>query len=224
MCGLALLADCSPEYSLAPTLCDDFCRATLRAPCAEEPEDCVRECEVAQRGPDCRTEQRTLTRCYERADSAAFVCVGEGFDEELRVQGGVCLAERDALLGCKVPEVNACLALCRPLQASLDSPSPSAPAALPSDGSGLGLNLLDAGAMDAGLGECVLLRESCETLCWNLAVYARLDVDDPVASGASATDAGSATDTAFTEEAGTATLTATLEAALATCGLAGSLP
>lgn len=178
-----LCGSCGDEYPLAPSFCDEFCRATLRGGCAREPEDCVRSCEQQGIGPDCKSAETELLSCYEDAPDDAFVCWGS--TSGVRVRDGVCLAERDALLLCELPNIGSCLDVCRPYQAALDGRLGG-----------------DLGGADAAVTEqCLLLRQSCEELCWNLLTIGVPEVtypdDSPQATPVSveaplAADAGTA--------------------------------
>lgn len=151
---------CGNEYPIAPTFCDEFCRATLRPQCDSQPENCVRECELQQISLSCKPAQERLLHCYEDAPDDAFVCWGWG--SSVRVRDGVCESERDALLTCELPNVELCLDFCRPYQRSLDERLRSR-----------------SGASDAAVTEdCVLLRQSCEGLCWNLLTIGAPEVND----------------------------------------------
>jgi hypothetical protein len=165
------LGACATEYPLDPTPCDDLCHATLRVACDEEPEDCVRNCELADLEPACEQTRQELTSCYSQAPNDAFVCVGDGFDSTIRVRDEICQRERDALLSCQEPDMAECLALCRPLQQQVVSAELATPT-LPSR---------EAPRLEAGLEDdvCLLLTEPCETLCWNLLSISALLVESP---------------------------------------------
>jgi hypothetical protein len=156
---------CANEYPIAPTFCDDFCRATLRPQCDSQPEDCVRECELQDIAPACESAQRELLACYTAAPDDAFVCWGWG--SSVRVRDGVCETERDALLVCELPTIEPCLDFCRPYQRTLDqrlqSQSETADAAVSDD--------------------CALLRQSCEGICWNLLTIGAPEVNDSFGRG-----------------------------------------
>ena len=156
---------CSNEYPIQPTFCDDFCRVTLRSECDQEPEDCVRECELQDVAPDCEPLQRQLLDCYTDAPDDAFVCWSG--NSSVRVRDGVCATQRDALLTCELPTIEPCLQFCRPYQLTLDQRLQSAP-----DGA-------DAGVSD----DCLLLRQPCETVCWNLLTIGAPEVNDEFGTG-----------------------------------------
>lgn len=106
-CWLAL-AGCQGEYSLAPTACDDYCRAIQRADCSEDyPADCVRDCENSPIVGACEDTQAALTACYAAADSREFACVNDHSQPK-----SVCLPERRALSECLAPGSGACLDQC----------------------------------------------------------------------------------------------------------------
>jgi hypothetical protein len=147
---------CANEYPIPPTFCDDFCRATLRPGCDTEPENCVRECQLQPIGAACEAHQQALLRCYQSADDDAFECSGFG---GTRVKGGVCETARDALLICELPQMEPCLEVCRPYQATLDERV---------------LSPVDAGVTE----RCPLLHQSCEGICWNLLSIGTLDPED----------------------------------------------
>jgi hypothetical protein len=105
------LLHCQPEYSLAPTPCDDWCLATQRAGCEEDwPERCVSTCEDDFRAARRRCEPQwlTLSECYLQAPAQDFLCV----EEQSRPLPPTCAAERVELATCGSPEVGACLASC----------------------------------------------------------------------------------------------------------------
>jgi hypothetical protein len=164
------LGGCANEYPLAPTACDDFCRVTLRVPCDEEPEDCVRNCELVGVLPSCESAREELTACYSQAPSSAFVCVGDGFDATIRVRDSICRDERDAFLSCQEPDMSECLALCRPIQQqAVDAERVTRPLQPSSEPVSA-----DAGS---AADECLLLTQPCETLCWNLSTLSALEVE-----------------------------------------------
>lgn len=163
--GTASTTNCSNEYPIEPTFCDDFCRATLRSGCNSEPENCVRECELQAIEPECHSKRDELLRCYKNAPDEAFECSGFA---GTRVKDGVCQRERDAILTCELPQMAPCLGFCRPYQAALDE-RVQAP-------------------HDAGVSEhCPLLRQSCEGICWNLLSIGALRAEDLRDAGALST-------------------------------------
>jgi hypothetical protein len=106
-CSLAVTA-CQGEYSLAPTACDDYCRAIQRADCSEDyPAECVRECENVRISGACEESQAALTACYAAADAREFACVSDRSQPR-----SVCLPERRALSECLAPGSGACLDQC----------------------------------------------------------------------------------------------------------------
>lgn len=99
---------CEGEYSLAPTACDDYCRAVQRANCSEDyPAECVRDCENSPISGACEPAQAALTACYAAADAQAFACVNDHSQPT-----SVCLPERRALRECLAPGSGACLDQC----------------------------------------------------------------------------------------------------------------
>jgi hypothetical protein len=182
-CFALVSTSCEDEYPLAATFCDDWCRATLRAGCGEEPENCVRDCELTKASEDCFGRHRRLLACYETASDSGFVCAGMGFQRETRVQPGVCQAERDALYECEAPGIGTCLALCRVQQTEqLDR-------ALEGE---TGLVDFARLALDAGAAPlCPALDQPCESLCFSLLGFSSESLDVAlVDSEAYATDAG----------------------------------
>lgn len=156
---------CANEYPIQPTFCDDFCRATLRPQCDNQPEDCVRECELRDVSARCEPDQQALLTCYTEAPDDAFACWGWG--SSVRVRDGVCEAERDAFLVCELPDIESCLDFCRPYQTALDQRLQS-----------------QVGAADASVSDqCVLLRQSCEGICWNLLTIGAPEVNDSFGRG-----------------------------------------
>lgn len=157
--GLTSLG-CDTNYSLPPTFCDDWCRATLRAGCDDEPEGCVRQCEQTRATQGCFELQLALLECYEIADDEIFTCVEAGFGSETRVRNGACQRERDALFECEAPGIAACLVACRNLQAAqLDAQEDLADA-------------VPETTTDAG---CPNIDVSCESVCWTLQGAQALD-------------------------------------------------
>lgn len=191
---------CANEYPIAPTFCDDFCRATLRPHCDSQPEDCVRECELQAITPPCESARAELSTCYAQAPDEAFVCGGWGYS--VRVRDRVCESERDALLTCELPTIEPCLAFCRPYQSTLDQRVQSV-----------------GDDPDAGVAEsCPLLRQSCEGICWNLLTIGAPEVNDSFGQGDwTAQGAGTPTN----GDAGTRSLLEAVEALLPGCGLEG---
>lgn len=101
-------AACQGDYSLAPTACDDYCRAVQRADCSEDyPAECVRGCENSLVSSLCEVAQAALVDCYASAKSADFACVND-HSQPLNV----CLPERRALSECLAPGSAACLDQC----------------------------------------------------------------------------------------------------------------
>jgi hypothetical protein len=168
-----LVAGCDTVYPLEPTFCDDWCRATLRAGCDEEPENCVRECEQNRVDASCVKLQQSLLECYQRAEDSAFTCVEVGFGNATRVAGGECQSERDALFECEAPGIGACLVTCRNIQANQQAQA---------DGSA---EPSSAETMNA----CPALDVPCESACWNLTLLAGPES----APNFSGTDAGAIT-------------------------------
>jgi hypothetical protein len=193
--GFALAA-CDDEYPLEPTFCDDWCHATLRADCGDEPDNCVRECELTKSDDECLSKQRKLMQCYESASDEAFTCAGTGFQFETRVSPTTCEAERDALFECEAPGIGVCLSFCRTTQqrqlgAIVDSDT----------------GLVDFSRLsesDAGVGaDCPALDQPCDQLCWSVFSFTSLGLAaagvgvEDTAVGAPAVDAGLAGATAL---------------------------
>ncbi len=177
--GATLLA-CGYDYPISPSYCDDFCNATLRPGCDREPENCVRECELGFRGEACTETRHALLACYRTAPDHAFTCNEWG--SSVRVNDDTCRSERDEALVCELPGMHECLTFCRPLQQALDEQ----------------VRLSDGGAPDAAVPRaCPLLREPCETLCWNVVTWGVLSSEEAAAETSRPTgplhDAGSAT-------------------------------
>jgi hypothetical protein len=199
--GLLLLwfaagsVSCRSEYPLRATFCDDWCLATQATRC-QEPENCVRDCELKRAGPECRAAEQSLLSCYQQKPPTDFVCAGDGFDAQVRVRPEVCREERDTLLECTVPNMRVCLGWCRPTQA----------AQLAAADAGTAPFLVTA---DAGADICPALDEPCETLCSTiLGLGAALSVGTAVAPGLEGT----------TQEAATSDRTlACVQQALASC-------
>lgn len=106
-CLLATTA-CESDYRLAPTACDDYCRAVQRADCSEDyPADCVRDCENARISGPCEAAERAVTDCYAAAPASEFACVNEHSQPK-----SVCLLERRALSECRAPGSGDCFAQC----------------------------------------------------------------------------------------------------------------
>lgn len=115
-----LLGACESGYPLSPTVCDDYCRATLRAECTDDaPADCVRECEQRRPPRDCDPALEALADCYARRSPSEFYCE----DDKTRI-GPVCLGERRELAECSLPGSGPCFDECvrqqDACQASLD--------------------------------------------------------------------------------------------------------
>jgi hypothetical protein len=103
-----LLSACESDYPLSPTICDDYCRGSLRAQCDDDaPADCVRDCEQQRRPYDCDTELAALGDCYARQDASAFYCE----DQRARI-GPVCLSERREHDECALPGSGPCFDQC----------------------------------------------------------------------------------------------------------------
>lgn len=86
------------------------------------------------------------------------MCVGEGFQQETKVQDGACQTERDALFECEAPGISACLSLCRSTQqAQLDEIVAAS------------MGTASSEPIDAGVTpSCPRLDQSCESICWTL--------------------------------------------------------
>jgi hypothetical protein len=155
---------CEPEYSLAPTFCDDWCHATLRRDCADGPSSCVRDCELTKASGACRSKQEALLGCYEGAEDEAFVCVQSGeFGEDQRVDPEVCRAERDSLYECLAPGFGVCLDLCRTEQARQLERVPV---------SSIGRLDFSVLSEDAGArAGCPVLDQPCEDVCWTVFAF-----------------------------------------------------
>lgn len=108
----ALSQACDGGYPLAPTICDDWCRATQRANCAEDrPADCVADCEresIARRVPRCETGWLEVLSCYEAADDSAFYCE----DDQSTSSDQLCVSERLSAGYCVGPLFGLCLEDC----------------------------------------------------------------------------------------------------------------
>jgi hypothetical protein len=108
--ALLVLAPCACEsaYPLAPTACDDYCRALQRADCADDaPADCVRDCELMRTSDTCDSALATLGDCYANSDASAFYCE----DDHTKLRA-VCLGERRTLDECRLPGSGACFEEC----------------------------------------------------------------------------------------------------------------
>lgn len=151
---------CREPYRLAATFCDDWCRATLRAGCDDEPDNCVRECELTKASEDCLASQRRLLACYEEARDSDFVCAGSGFGNATRVKPEVCRAERDALYECEAPGIGICLDLCREQQELQLARAYDSETGLVS----YAQLVTDAGVVPA----CPALDQPCEALCFSV--------------------------------------------------------
>lgn len=171
------LSSCESEYPLEPTFCDDWCRATLRAGCDEEPENCVRACEQTKASEPCFDLQRELLQCYEDASDDAFLCV-DGFGGDTRVRPETCQGQRDRLFECEAPGIGLCLDACRAIQgqqlsAGVDETNPEP-------------------ASDDIV--CPTLNVPCESVCFNFitaGVLDDLDLAGFVAPNPNNDDAGS---------------------------------
>jgi hypothetical protein len=106
--GLRAITACQNDYLLAPTACDDYCRAIQRADCSEDyPADCVRDCEASPSSGTCEEARAALTACYASANSGEFICVDEHSQPK-----SVCLPERRVLSECVAPGSGACFDQC----------------------------------------------------------------------------------------------------------------
>ncbi len=179
---------CQDDYPLAATFCDDWCRTTLQANCGEEPDNCIRECELTRADGECFEHQKRLLSCYETADREVFSCVGRDFDVEVRVSPDTCQTERDRLYECEAPGIGSCLEACRTLQDEQFG------GVVESETGLIEYSALFEG--DGGLSSsCPVLSEPCENSCWALYAFssvglasAGVDVDLPQ-SGAPLEDA-----------------------------------
>jgi hypothetical protein len=167
--ALSLGAGCKDEYPLAPSFCDDWCRATLRSGCDDAPDQCVSECELTKASGECLALQEDLMRCYERADDSAFVCAGRRFNQEPRVLPEVCRSERDTLFECVAPGMETCLDVCRSAQQDqLAQVKDSA----------TGLYDFRSLRGDAGAGPpCPVLDQPCENICWSLFAFSSVGLE-----------------------------------------------
>jgi hypothetical protein len=120
----------------------------LRTACDQEPENCVRDCELSRAGEACRGAEGHVLECYASARDEDFVCSGEGFGATNRPKVEVCRDERDALLLCEFPLAAPCIDACRELESEF----------------------ADAGAAP---GDCPPLGVACETFCIDLAAFLR---------------------------------------------------
>ena len=105
----ALGASCEAyQYPIAPTFCDDWCHATMRANCeGDKPDVCVRNCSTLDVPQQCRSLEAELMDCYAAADRSDFRCVAEGGEEEKSTPADdVCQAERQAFEDCGNVEDN----------------------------------------------------------------------------------------------------------------------
>ncbi len=101
---------CGTSYTAAPTLCDDWCRATMRADCVgDKPDECVSDC-LRERRPECETNERELIDCYAAAPDSSFRC--EDGSWKSRPDAGVCQPEHEAVFACKEPVLSECLSSC----------------------------------------------------------------------------------------------------------------
>lgn len=177
----ASLSSCESEYPLEPTFCDDWCRATLRGGCDEEPENCVRACEQTKASEPCFELQRDLLQCYEHAPDEAFLCV-DGFGGDTRVRPETCQGQRDRLFECEAPGIGLCLDACRAIQAQQLS-------------AGIDETNPEPASDDVA---CPTLNVPCESVCFNFVtagVLDDLDLDAFTALGPGG-DAGSPTPSA----------------------------
>jgi hypothetical protein len=87
---------CQGDYPIAPTVCDDWCRASDHVRCGDysrDPAACVADCENFQKPstPECMTKFRNVIDCLNQAPPTNDYC-GQ--------QAPVCAAEYAALVGC----------------------------------------------------------------------------------------------------------------------------
>jgi hypothetical protein len=157
------LSSCRGDYDLAPTFCDDWCRATSR--CGDPPSSCVSDCELSRASEACSDRQRELLECYEAADPGDFACVEQGFAEQTRVRGQTCQTERDSLFECEAPGIGVCLTACR--QAQQELLSTTEPSRVDLFRSPNTVQFPDGGVMD-----CPVLDAPCEAQCWTLLLFA----------------------------------------------------
>ncbi len=151
---------CQSSYPIAPTFCDDWCRATRLERCGQEPENCVEDCEQTKSSERCFGRQEVLLACYQGTERTDFFCAGEGFDAETRVLAGRCQFERDALFECEAPGIGQCLAACRVAQEAQLSQIEIE-----------GGELVDFGLLGAASppgAACPALDRPCEELCWSV--------------------------------------------------------
>jgi hypothetical protein len=115
-----LLADCTADYGLPPTACDDYCHASQRANCRDDaPADCVRECEEAGRADvaaSCAAQWQSRNDCLLRADASSFRCR----DNHTQIPN-ICRNERRALGECSAPGSGACFDDCQRQVESCDA-------------------------------------------------------------------------------------------------------
>lgn len=150
---------CEGEYVLEPTFCDDWCRVARADGCENQPDECVKDCELTRASDDCFALQRDLFECYEDEDRSTFVCLGQGFGAETRIRDEACQAERDALFECEAPGIGTCLSLCRDIQED-QLQSIVEPMARPME--------RPVAMQDAGAEQCPLIDQPCESLCWTM--------------------------------------------------------
>ena len=104
-------ASCGSDYPLAPTPCDDWCRATLRADCENDfPDECVASCLVNDAPvllPICASEWDALQACYERGQAEDFFCEPSGHSRpfpnmcgEARTNFAICESEARSIASC----------------------------------------------------------------------------------------------------------------------------
>jgi hypothetical protein len=143
--GSILVTACEyDEYPVEASFCDDWCHTLRRTSCDQEPENCVRDCERALPSAACFELQVTLLDCYRGTPAAQLVCVDSGFQGEIRPRPEICTPERDALIECEAPRIQACIDACR----ELDAADP-----------------VVAGPPEA---HCPVSPMPCERLCWTI--------------------------------------------------------
>jgi hypothetical protein len=87
---------CQGDYPMAPTLCDDWCRANDHVRCGDysrDPAECVSDCESFQKPttPECTTKFHNVIDCLNEMPPTNDYC-GQ--------QGPICQAEYAAFEGC----------------------------------------------------------------------------------------------------------------------------
>lgn len=154
---------CEGEYDLAPTFCDDWCKAT--SVCGAQPANCVSNCELTRATDDCAKRQQDLLSCYQEADKDDFLCLPAGNQRRTRVRAGVCQGDRDALFECEAPGIGLCLTACRDAQSELLGSTTESDVVL-QNADGVAREQPDGGVVN-----CPTLDDPCEAQCWSLFAF-----------------------------------------------------